>query len=65
MGEAVGFGELKQPSPNGGGAAVCLWTECRRKRNGPIVKVIAVVVVLYVCFIYTYIYIYIYIKRER
>ena len=40
MGEAMGFGELKEPSPYGGEAANCLWTACRRKRRGPIVVVI-------------------------
>ena len=48
MGNAVGFGELKKPSPEGGGAANCLWTEYRRKRRGPIVVVIVVVVVVVV-----------------
>ena len=47
MGNAMGFGELKKPSPCGGGAANCLWTEYRRKRRGPIVVVIVVVELFY------------------
>ena len=48
MCKAVGFGELKEPSPCGGGAANSLWTAYRSKRRGPIVEVIVVVVVVVV-----------------
>ena len=45
MGNAVGFGELKKPSPEG---VELRSTACSRKRNGPIMIVIVVVVVVVV-----------------